>query len=62
MRQVKAKETGTVEKRQDKARVIVNIDDLNDNAPEFAQYQYRFTIKDNLRPNTIIHSVGAVCE
>lgn len=41
------------------SRVIVHLEDANDNAPEFSNNSYYLSVLENTVPNTMIYNVSA---
>lgn len=42
-----------------KSRVVVHLEDANDNAPEFSNQSYYISVLENTPPNTLIYNVTA---
>ena len=60
--QVKATETSTLELLGSEARVVITLEDLNDHTPTFDQFRYSYSVKDNLKPGSPIHTVSRACK
>lgn len=58
--QVRAVEMYTKERKESdpNARVILTVNDVNDNAPRFRKSFYSFQIKDNLGFHELVHPVS----
>lgn len=56
-RQVVAREVDTPEKRSSSATVLLQIQDMNDNAPAFRSDSYDLHVKENARIGTVISQI-----